>query len=150
MSTGAEADRLAASGDLAGAAALLQQLAAAQPDDIGIWLKLAGVLRARGDLVNALNSVHRALAVEPLNFTALLLRASLLHRMDNPEAGEAWGQALAQKPETDLPLQLSTVVAQAEQHHAAWVERKEARLREQMASAERAADPDERHNIERF
>lgn len=150
MSKAAEADRLAAGGDLAGAAALLREIALGKPDDIGIWLKLAGVQRALGDLTGALGSVHRALAVRPLDFTALLFRASLLHRMEMPGAGEAWGHALAQKPDGDLPPQLLPVIIQAEQHHAAWIERKEARLREQMAPAEKIASTDERHNIERF
>lgn len=149
-SLGAQADQLASRGDLAGAAALLQQLAAEQPDDLAVWLKLAGLQRARGDSKSALEAVYRALALQPLDFTALLMRASLLHKLGDPGAGEAWGHALAQKPDGELPQQLSSVVMQAEQHYAAWLEQREAGLKQRMADAERRADLDERQRIERF
>ena len=150
VSLGAQADQLAQRGDFAGAAALLQQFAADQPDDLAVWLKIAGLHRARGDVKAALQSVHRALAIQPLDFTALLMRASLLHKLGDPQAGEAWGHALAQKPDTELPPQLLPVVAQAEEYYAAWLAQEEARLRGRMAGAEGRADPDERHRIERF
>ena len=146
----AQADQLAARGDFAGAAALLQQLAGERPDDLANWLKIAGLHRARGDAKSALEAVYKALAVQPLDFTALLMRASLLHKLGDPEAGEAWGHALAQKPEAELPPPLLPVVAQAEQLHAAWVEQREAQLAKQMAEAEGRADPEERQRIERF
>ena len=130
-----EADRLAAGGDLLGAARLLARLAAAQPEDLALWLKLAGLQRAMGKTEASLVSVHRALAVQPLDFT---------------EAGEAWGHALAQRPDTDLPPQLASVVASAEQHYEAWRDQREAELKERMEAAEGKADADERHRIERF
>lgn len=145
-----EADRLAAGGDLVGAARLLARLAADQPDDIALWLKLAGLQRALGRAEASLASVHRALAVQPLDFTALLMRASLLQKLGDPEAGESWGHALAQRPDTELPPQLASVVATAEQHYAAWLDQREAELKERMESAENKADPDERQRIERF
>lgn len=149
-SLGAEADQLAQRGDFAGAAALLQRLAVDRPDDLAVWLKIAGLHRAGGDTKAALESVHRALAIQPLDFTALLMRASLLHKRGDAGAGEAWGHALAQKPDTELPPQLLPVVAQAEQHYAAWIEQESARLKDRMAAAEARADADERQRIERF
>lgn len=145
-----EADQRAAGGDLAGAARLLARLTEDQPDDLALWLKLAGLQRALGKTEASLASVHRALAVQPLDFTALLMRASLLHKLGDPEAGEAWGHALAQRPDTDLPPQLASVVAGAEQHYAAWLDQREAELKERMGAAESRADPDELQRIERF
>ncbi len=146
----AQADELARLGNFAQAAKLLGQAAAEGPDDLAVWLKIAGLERAGGNPRAALNSVYRALAIQPLDFTALLLRASLLHKLGEKEAGEAWGHALAQKPDGDLPPQLQAVVAQAEQHHAAWIEHREAQLKSQMALAEERADQEERLHIDRF
>ena len=38
-------------------------------------------------------------------------------------AGEAWGHALAQRPDGELPPQLASVLAEAEQRHAALARR---------------------------
>lgn len=149
-SLGAQADQLAARGNFTGAAKLLHQLALDQPGDLAVWLKIAGLHRASGDTKAALDAVHRALAVQPLDFTALLMRASLLHKIGDPQAGEAWGHALAQKPDGELPPQLTPVIAQAEQQYEAWVAQRDAQLRQGMAAAERRADVDERQRIERF
>ena len=46
------------------------------------------------------------LALAPLDFTALMLRASLLDRLGDPKSGEAWGHAIAQKPAETLPPSL--------------------------------------------
>ena len=88
-SLGERAEALAARGDFAGAVALLEKLAAQAPDDPANWLKIAGLQRAGGNPVAALESVYRALAIQPLEFTALLMRASLLHKLGDPLAGEA-------------------------------------------------------------
>lgn len=146
----AEAERAIGSGDVGRAVALLKQAADSQADDPALWLKLAAMHRAGGNFTESLHSVHRALALEPLEFTALLMRASLLQRLGDPDAGEAWGHALAQRPESELPPQLVAVVAQAEAHHAAWVDQREASMKQRMAAAEERADPEELQRIERF
>ena len=92
-----DADRALAAQDFARAAALFEE-AAKDGDDPSILLRLAGAHRACGRPRVALDAVHRALALAPLDFTALMLRASLLERMGDPNAGEAWGHAIAQKP----------------------------------------------------
>ena len=61
-------------------------------------MKAAALHRAAGSPERALDAVHHALALSPLDFTMLLMRASLLQRLGRAEAGEAWGHALAQKP----------------------------------------------------
>ncbi|MDH7974314.1 aspartyl/asparaginyl beta-hydroxylase domain-containing protein [Sphingomonas sp. AR_OL41] len=143
-------DAALAARDFAAAQALLRAAVAANPQDMAMLLKLAGVCRAAGQPEEALNAVHAALALAPLDFTALLLRASLLDRLDDPRAGEAWGQALAQRPEGALPPQLAATVAEAERRHAAWLDTRERRLVAAMAPVEQAADGDERRRIARF
>src|SRR5258706_9524426 len=146
----AEADRASAARDFARAQSLFRQAAAARPDDPSILLKLAGVSRAAGQPRVALDAAHRALAIAPLDFTALLMRAKLLDGLGDVAAGEAWGHALAQKPDGELPQQLALVIAEAEERHAAWLDAREARMKAGMAAAELRADEEERKRIARF
>jgi aspartyl/asparaginyl beta-hydroxylase (cupin superfamily) len=145
-----DAERAVAAGDLRRAVTLLSEAAEGRPDDPQLWMKVAALHRATGSPQAALDAVHRALAVTPLDFTMLLMKASLLHRLGHPDAGEAWGHALAQIPQGDLPPQIAAVVAEGEKHHAAWVDAREERLKSAMAAAEQAADDEERQRIRRF
>ena len=146
----AEADRAAASGDLARAQALLKQAATDAPADVHLHLKLAAVSKAAGQPRVALAAVHQALAQSPLDFVALVLRASLLDALGEAEAGEAWDNALAQRPAGDLPAPVAAAVAQGEQRRDAWLNDREARMKVNMAGAEQKADAEERQRIERF
>jgi aspartyl/asparaginyl beta-hydroxylase (cupin superfamily) len=145
-----EAERAVADGDLSRAADLLEQAAGERGDDPSLWIRAAALRRAAGKPASALDDVHRALAMAPLDFTALLLRASLLQRMGDRQAGEAWGHALAQKPAGDLPQQLASVVAEGDRHHSAWLDARERHMRGAMAPAEKNATEEERKRIERF
>jgi len=145
-----EAERAVGSGDLRRAAGLLLEAAESRPEDPALWMKLAAMRRRTGDPHAALQAVHRALAIAPLDFTALLMRASLLQRLGDPEAGEAWGNALAQRPAGALPPPLEPVVAEAERHHEAWIRRREARMVAAMAAPEKRGDEEERRRIGRF
>ena len=144
-----QADRAAGAGDLASARDLLQRAGEGGGSD-AVWLRLAAVERAAGRPRAALLAVDRALAFAPRDFAALLLRASLLQRLEDPQAGEAWGHALAQQPPGELPPQFAPVLAEARQHHAAWLSAREDRLAASMASAEQQATPEERERIVRF
>ncbi len=146
----AEADRALAVQDFARAQQLLGEAAAARPEDASIPMKLAGVARARGKFGVALDAIHRALALAPLDFTSLMMRASLLDRLDDADAGEAWGHAIAQRPEGALPPQLAAVLAEGEARHAAWLDAREARMVTAMREAEALADEEERARIARF
>lgn len=146
----AEADRAAAARDLARAQALLRQAAAVSPADPAIHLRLAGVSRAAGQPRVALEAVHRALALSPLDFTALVMRAGLLDRLGEESAGEAWGHALAQRPAGDLPPHLAAVVAEGEARHASWLDAREARLKAATADSEGRADAEQQRRITRF
>jgi aspartyl/asparaginyl beta-hydroxylase (cupin superfamily) len=145
-----EADAATARGDLPTAIARLEQAAGLQSGDCGLFLKLAGLRRAAGQPGKALETVHRALAVEPRDFTALLLKASLLDQMGHPEAGEAWSHALVQLPNGELAPQLVSVVEKARARAAEWAERRESGLAQLMAPAEAAANEEELKRLRRF
>ena len=113
-------------------------------------MRIAALHRAAKRPRQALDAVHKALAIQPRDFTALLMLASLLQQLGDAGAGQAWGNALAQKPDSDLPPQLAAVAAEGERLHSEWLDEREARLRETMAAAEAAANPEEQARIERF
>jgi aspartyl/asparaginyl beta-hydroxylase (cupin superfamily) len=144
------ADQAMAARDLPRAASLLEQAAAVGPADLGLWMRIAAMRRATNQPARALDAVHEALAINPRDFTALLMRASLLDKLGHPEAGESWGHALAQMPDKDPPAQLKPVIAEAEQRYAAWQQEQEDRLKASMAMAEAHADDEERKRMARF
>jgi hypothetical protein len=150
MSIEAEADRAAAGGDRAAARRLLEQVTAAEAERLDPWLKLAAICRADGDIPAALTAVSGALRVEPLGFMPLLLKASLLEaagRID--EAGEAYGHALAQRPDP-LPPHLAAPVERAERLHAAFVDRVAASLAAAAATARSPLSDAEQRRVARF
>ena len=141
------ADRAAAAGDAAEAARLLDAAVAAEPERAVLWIKLSAMRRALGDTAAALAAIDRALALSPLDFSALLARAYLLERSDDAMAGAAFDAAVAQQPaEDDIPAAMQAAVAHARARSAAH----RAELEAQMASAVRVADPRVRDRIDRF
>jgi len=145
-----QADRAAAAGRLHEAERFLLQAVEASPDEMGLLLKLAGLQRAKGESEAALTTIERALAVSPRDFTALLMRASLLDRAGAGAAAQAWSHALSQRPDGDVPAHLAGVVAQAEKRVEEWTEAREAKMLDAMARSEAAAGDDERRKIQRF
>lgn len=145
-----EADRAAASGEFARAQKLLTQAASEDTADVQLFLKLAAVSRAAGQPRVALEAVHRALAQSPLDFVALVLRATILDVLGDAEAGEAWNHALAQRPAGDLPPPVAAAVAAGEKRRDEWLADREARMKANMASAEAKADAEQRARIARF
>jgi aspartyl/asparaginyl beta-hydroxylase (cupin superfamily) len=146
----AEADRAMAAGDLATAARLLEGAAEAQPGDASLWVRLAAVHRGSGNAEAALGAAERALAAAPLDFTALVMRASLLERLGRAEAAEAWGHALAQRPDAELPPQMAQAVERGAALHAAWVDAREGLFVQAAAASEERASEEERGRIARF
>lgn len=146
----AEAEKAVRSGDLKAAVGFLERAASERADDPGLWLRIAAMERGIGNPRAALDAVHRALALSPLDFTGLLMRASLLDRMNDPSAPEAWGNALANKPAGDLPLQLAKAVEQGEQRYSAWLADREAAIKAAMAKSDAKPDENERRRIDRF
>jgi len=150
MNLESEADRAAASGNMAGARRLLEQVTSLTPDRVEPWLKLAAMCRADSDLPRALEAVAGALRVEPLGFMPLLLKASLLEAAGKEdEAGETYGHALAQRP-VELPAHLQATVARAERIHAAYVEAIERGLAEAVKPYVNELTDAERRRVRRF
>lgn len=143
-----QADRAAAAGQFAEARSLLE--AAIQSGGVGIelWMKLSAMRKASGDLEGALAAVDNALAVSPLDFSALLSRAVILEGLGNPGAGEEFGNALAQlPPDEPVPPPMVAAVAYArrrrDDHRGTLEERLLAGLPAQL-------DPDVRARAGRF
>ena len=145
-----QADQALGSGQLDSATQLLSQAASLTSDDPAVWLRLAAVHRANGKPAEALHAVRRALEASPLDFMALLMQASLLEKLGDASAGEAWDHALAQTPDGELPPHVEAAVAQGRQRRDSWLDAREAALASAMAKAEADADPDESKRITRF
>jgi tetratricopeptide (TPR) repeat protein len=146
----AEADGAAARGDPAAARRLLEQAAAADPGRDELWLKLAAICRATGDIAAALEAVSRALKIDPLGFVPLLFKASLLEKAGrDEEACEHYGYALYQLPD-DVPPHLQTMVDHARRRHEAHVAAGAVRLAEAAASAGETLSEAERGRVARF
>ena len=146
----AQADAAAQSGRLEDARRLLETAVRATPERLDTWLKLAAICRGTGDMSGALEAVSRALSLDPLDLSALLMRGMLLERMGKEmEAGEAYGHALAQRPAGEAPPpDLAPMIAHAEQSYRRFQERMLSRLRGGMASGD--ASPEEQARIDRF
>ncbi|HEX8222345.1 MAG TPA: aspartyl/asparaginyl beta-hydroxylase domain-containing protein [Allosphingosinicella sp.] len=146
----AQADAAAAAGRLADSRRLLEAAARETPARLETWLKLSAMCRATGDLDGALAAVSRALALAPLDLSALLMRAMLLEKAgDEAGAGEAYGHALAQHPEGPPPPGLEQMLGHAEQRYRAFQEGTLARLREGIPAGQ-GGSGEEQARIERF
>jgi aspartyl/asparaginyl beta-hydroxylase (cupin superfamily) len=109
-----DADRAAASGDLKAAEQSLERAIDAGGSSLGLWTKLSAIRRALGDIDGAITAIERALALSPLDFSALLARAMLLERNKSAMAGEAFSNAIAQlPPEREIPTSMAAAVAHA-------------------------------------
>lgn len=146
----AAADAAVRAGDLAQGAALLETALDQGQGSVAQWLQLAGLRRALRQPRKALDAVHRALALAPLDFMALVMRAGLLERIGDPGAGEAWVEALAQRPVGELPPPLAAAVAEGEKVAAAHEAQRAARHAAATAASEGEAGEDEAWRIARF
>jgi aspartyl/asparaginyl beta-hydroxylase (cupin superfamily) len=146
----AEADRAAASGNMPRAIELLEQAGDANPSQPQLWLKLAALRRASGQPARALEAVNRALALAELDFIALTMKASLIEKLSPEEAGEAWANALAQRPPGDIPPQLADALARGEAIRDGWIAEREKRLAVATAQIVAKAEPGEAARIARF
>ncbi len=124
----AEADELAALRQFAEARDLLEQVVRSTPELPDVWVKLASMQIATGDPKSALHSIECALKTRPLDFSCLLMRASLLDRLGRKRhAGEAYGRAVHNAP-TNLPERARTALDNAKRRHAEWQEAEKERL----------------------
>lgn len=122
------ADAAAAQGNFHEALRLLNDLIGSSPT-LPLHLKAAAMNRALGSEEGAIAAIDRALALSPLDFTALLMRATALYNRDGAEAaGEAYARALAQAP-SPAPPHLAPILAVARARHRAWQEGQRDRMR---------------------
>lgn len=146
----AAVDALVRAGDLAGAADRLEaDLAGAEPD-LTQYLKLAGLRRALRQPRRALKAVEAGLVLAPLDFMGLVMRAGLLENMGDPTAGRAWDEALAQRPEGDLPPPLLAALKQGEGLRDQWRAERAASLAAITQGIEAEAQGDEAWRMARF
>jgi aspartyl/asparaginyl beta-hydroxylase (cupin superfamily) len=144
------ADAAAARGAVGEALALLDRAAAIDPKDFQLHVKRSAMHRAAGNRAAALDAIGEALALSPLDFMALLMRASLIDQIGTDDAGEAYAQALARRPATIANPQLAAAVKRGEEVRDRWIAAREARLRAAMAAAEARAGDEEQARIARF
>lgn len=125
-----EADEAAGTGDVARALQLLEEAVNQADATPELWVKLSAMRRASGDASGALEAAERALALSPLDFTALLSRAFLLERLGDGRADEAFSRAVAQAPPDErIPAPMRKAVGHARQKAAEHREQVEVRLR---------------------
>lgn len=143
-----QADQAAASGDYASARALLEQAVASDDHSATAWIKLSAMCKASGDLMAALAAIDRALAISPLDFSALLSRGVILDFLGDPRAGEEYGNALAQIDlEGEIPSELRGAVAHARKRRDEYRTNLEGRL---SRAAGAGLSRDDRQRVERF
>jgi len=146
----ASIDQLVASGQLVTAAEQLETMLAQGKGTVAAYLKLAGLRRALKQPHRALEAVHQALVLAPLDFVALTMRAGLLERLGEAGAAEAWAEAIAQKPQGALPPPLAAAIEAGVRFHDSWTIAREARLAAAASAARARADADEVGRIARF
>lgn len=147
-----EADRAAATRDFATAEWLLAAAAQDLPERFDLWLKLASIRRAAGALQGAREAVDRALALRPLDFMALLMKAALLERAgDQAAADELYRAAVFQAPPADrLAPGIAAQLAYAQARAAAVTARQAEAIDRALAAAPAIADETARRRIARF
>ena len=146
----AEADQAAAAGRLPAAVELLEKACEAEPGDLSLWLRLGALRRATGQPAKALEAVNRALALSEFDFMALTMKASLTEVLAPERAGEAWARAIVQRPDGDLPPQVSQALARGEVLKDRWIAGREEKLVSATASLAGKASAEEAERIDRF
>jgi aspartyl/asparaginyl beta-hydroxylase (cupin superfamily) len=143
-----QADQAAAAGEFAAARSLLEQAVQSDEADPGLWMKLSAMRKASGDLKGALAALDHVLASSPLDFPALLSRAVILDKLGDPNAGEEFGNALAQLPPgEEVPAPMKPAVAHAEKRRDEYRRALEERL---LKGLPRTLSAVERARAERF
>ena len=136
-----QADRAAAAGQFAAARSLLEQAVRADGASAALWVKLSAMCKAAGDLHNALSAIDQALAINPVDFSALLSRALILEGLGDPRAGEEYGNALAQiHPDEAIPGPWQAAVAHARGRRDEYRRSLEERLRSALPADLPAAE----------
>jgi len=138
--------------DFAGARAALTRLVAQDKTNIAGWLNLAGVQRQLGNSEGALDALREVLRIDPRNFPALLMTATLFERNgDLKQAAAMYGIALAQAPPID---KLDAATVQAITHARSVHQKHTAELndfiRDNVAGVQSQCTSVERKRIDKF
>lgn len=113
------ADRALGERNTAEARAILETIAAEEPQHPAFWQRLATVRQLSGAPALAVAAIDKALEFAPLDFLNLLMRARILDQMGHQDAGEAYGRALAQRRPDPLPPAMAAAISRAESAWAA-------------------------------
>jgi tetratricopeptide (TPR) repeat protein len=115
-------------GDLETARAIIRGWVTRDPQDLGAWLRLAGVARRAGQIPEAIEALDSALRIDPRCFPALLMMATVRESMgDTKLAAHHYSVAIAQAPPT---WQIDPSALAALEHGRALVERHNRELRD--------------------
>jgi aspartate beta-hydroxylase len=139
-------------GDFSTAQALLHRLVTLDAGNLGGWLNLAAARRQQGDIAGALLALQGALRVDPRNFPALLMNATLLERSGQmAQAAQGYGIALVQAP-PDSYLDAATLeaVRHARQVHARHTREARDFIHARIDASLRDCAPAERRRVEAF
>jgi aspartyl/asparaginyl beta-hydroxylase (cupin superfamily) len=146
----AAADRALTAGSIAQARNILEEAARFDPPSMAFWQRLATVRKMAGAPLLAIDAIDRALALAPLDFVNLLMRAHLLDQAGHPDAGEAYGRALAQPRPTALPPVFLQTLIRAEALWSSHQHAMEQRLGAAVEASGADLTPAERRRTERF
>ena len=130
-----EAMRAMAARRLTEAEGLLSQALQFDSRSLPVWMNLAAIKRAQGDLAGAMTAIDEARQIDPLYFPALLMRGSLYEAMGKPRhAAYAYIVALTQMlPEDLTDAATERAVAHAREAVAKHRDEMEAYLRGEVA-----------------
>ena len=153
LSYEAQADRAAATKDFVSAERLLAAAAEGDPARFELWMKLASIRRALGRPPGALEAVNRALALRPLDFMALLAKASLLEKQGADDAAdELYRAALYQRPQGGPapPPGLAPQISHAQRRVDAYTQRLAEQIDRALAQQASSATAEETRRIARL
>jgi aspartyl/asparaginyl beta-hydroxylase (cupin superfamily) len=141
-----------ASGDFATAEALLLRLVAVDATSIPGWLNLAAVRRRLNNADGAFAALREVMRIEPRNFAALLMTATLLEREGRMKAAaDTYGAALSNAP-PDLYLDEPTrqAVAHARDVHGRHTNELHDFIRAHVGDAQSQCAPAAQRRVEAF
>ena len=89
--------------DLQQAQTYLSKITDSDPLRLDIWIKRAALYRGMAQVDNALAMIFEALKINPRDFVALMMQASIFEQQKFPDVGEYYAIAIAQAPpESDM------------------------------------------------
>jgi aspartyl/asparaginyl beta-hydroxylase (cupin superfamily) len=141
-----------AAGDFATAEALLLRLVAVDPASIPGWLNLAAVRRRQNNPEGAFAALGEVMRIEPRNFPALLMSATLLEREGRMKAAAStYGAALSNAP-SDQYLDEPTrqAVVHGREIHGRYTEELHDFIRTRVSEAQRQCAPAGQQRVEAF